>query len=79
MTKDVMVTIAGFHSLEENGDTIEMVHIGEYYQRNGTHYLLFEERMEGMSEPVKNRVKILFTKKALRKFRLKYCRMKVHI
>ena len=57
MTKDVMVTIAGFHMAEEDEDTIEMVHIGEYYQRNGTHYLLFEERMEGMSEPVKNRVK----------------------
>ena len=41
MTKDVMVTIAGFHMAEEDEDTIEMVHIGEYYERNGTHYILY--------------------------------------
>lgn len=58
MTKDVMVTIAGFHMAEEDEDTIEMVHIGEYYERNGTHYILYEERMEGMTEPVKNRIKV---------------------
>ena len=58
MTKDVMVTIAGFHMAEEDEDTIEIVHIGEYYERNGTYYILYEERMEGMAEPVKNRIKI---------------------
>lgn len=58
MTKDVMVTIAGFHTLDEDDDKIEMVHIGEYYERNGTHYILFEERMEGMKEAVKNRLKM---------------------
>ena len=58
MTKDVMVTIAGFHLAEEEEDTIEMVHIGNYYELNGTHYILFEEQMEGMTAPVKNRIKI---------------------
>ena len=58
MTKDVMVTISGFHMNEEEGDTIEMVHIGEYYERNGTHYILYEERLEGIAEPVKNRIKV---------------------
>lgn len=58
MTKDVMVTIAGFHMAEDDEDAIEMVHIGEYYERNGTHYILYEERMEGMSKPVKNRIKV---------------------
>ena len=31
MTKDVMVTISGFHTAEDDEDTIEMVHVGQYY------------------------------------------------
>lgn len=58
MTKEVMVTISGFHTAEEDEDAIEMVHIGEYYERKGTHYILFEELLEGMSSPVKNVIKI---------------------
>lgn len=58
MTKDVVVTIAGFHTLDDDDSAIEMVHIGEYYEKNGTHYIFFEERMDGMMEPVKNRMKI---------------------
>lgn len=58
MTKDVMVTISGFHTAEDDEDTIEMVHVGQYYERNGTHYILYEERMEGMTEPIRNRIKI---------------------
>ena len=58
MTKDVMVTITGLHTMDEDDDAIEVVHIGEHYERNGAHYILFEERMEGMSAPVKNRIKI---------------------
>ncbi len=67
MTKEVMVTIAGFHMAENDEDTIEMVHVGEYYERNGTHYILFEERMEGISEPVKNRIKIKENKVEMQK------------
>lgn len=58
MTKDVMVTISGFHMAEDDEDTIEMVHVGQYYERNGTHYILYEERMEGIAEPIKNRIKV---------------------
>ena len=58
MTKEVMVTISGFQTAEEEEDNIELVHIGEYYERSGTHYVLFDELMEGLSEPVKNRIKI---------------------
>lgn len=53
-----MVTISGFHMAEDDEDTIEMVHVGQYYERNGTHYILYEERMEGIAEPIKNRIKV---------------------
>jgi len=67
MTKDVMVTIAGFHVAEEEEDTIEMVHVGEYYERGGTHYILYKEQMDGMKEPVKNLIKLREHRMEIRK------------
>ena len=61
MTKEVMVTIAGLQAIGEDSedqDAIELVHIGEYYKKNGNHYILFDEMMEGMAEPVRNIIKI---------------------
>lgn len=58
MTKEVMVTISGLQMANEEQDTIELVHVGEYYERNGTHYLLFDELMEGIATPIKNVIKL---------------------
>lgn len=58
MTKEVMVTISGLQMAGEDDDAIEMVHIGEYYERNGTHFVLYDEMLEGITEPVKNTIKI---------------------
>lgn len=59
MQKQVMVTISGIQTAQmEEQDSIEMVHIGEYFKRNQTHYILFDELMEGVSSPIKNRIKI---------------------
>jgi uncharacterized beta-barrel protein YwiB (DUF1934 family) len=58
MTNEVMVTLSGLHMADEEQDTVEVVHMGEYYERNGTHYILFDELLEGISQPVKNRIKI---------------------
>ena len=43
MTKEVMVTISGLQMAGEEEDAIELVHIGDYYEKNRTHYILFEE------------------------------------
>lgn len=58
MTKEVMVTISGLQMAEEEEDAIELVHIGQYYNRNGVHYILFDELLEGLAVPVKNRIRI---------------------
>lgn len=58
MTKEVMVTISGFQLAEGEQDTMELVHVGEYYEKNGTRYVFFEELLEGISQPVKNTIKI---------------------
>lgn len=54
MTKDVMISIRGLQFLENApGDDIETVQQGEYFYRNGSHFLLFDEYMEGFREPAK--------------------------
>lgn len=62
MTKEVMVSISGLQFADqddhEEQEAIEMVHIGEYYRRNGAHYILFDELFEGIPGPVKNVIKI---------------------
>lgn len=64
MTQDVLVRITGLHTTEENGrdqenEPIETVASAKYYQKNGKQYILYDEVMEGFSEPVKNTVKIM--------------------
>ena len=51
MTKDVLVTIKGLQSLEETSDAeeVELVAKGDYYFKNGHHYIFFEERIEGFT------------------------------
>ena len=59
MTKEVLVTISGIQFTDEpDGEPIEMITSGSYYKKNGKHYILFEELMEGVDEPVKNTVKL---------------------
>ena len=58
MTKEVMVTISGLQMAGEDDDAIELVHIGEYYERGGTHYVRYDELLEDITEPVKNTIKI---------------------
>ena len=45
MTKDVLVTIKGFQSLEdiEEQEDVEVVAKGDYYYRNGHHFIMFDE------------------------------------
>ena len=62
MTKEVLIHIKTQQILkdreEEDGDVIELIVGGEYYFRNGTHYLVYEETMEGFTESTQNFVKI---------------------
>ncbi len=58
MTKDVIITICGLQAGPENdGEPIEMITTGEYFYKNGKHYLLYEEVIEGENHTTKNRIK----------------------
>lgn len=59
MTKEVMISI---HSEQFSGDEAETAvsesaTIGAYYEKNGSHYILYEENIEGAQKPVKNKLK----------------------
>lgn len=64
MTKDVLVSISGMHMglpdelVQEDDEAIEVVTPASYYCRNGKHYIIYDEVMEGMSGTTKNKIKI---------------------
>ena len=58
MTKDVLITIRGVHTLDHEDNDVEMIVRGDYYQKNGKHYIIYEEIQEGAEERVKNVIKI---------------------
>jgi len=59
MTKDVLVKISGLQFAgEEDSDSVEVITSGTYYKKNGKHYVLYDEVMEGTTEITKNVIKI---------------------
>lgn len=59
MTKEVIISICGLQDGPDNNDEpIEMITTGEYFYKNGKHYLLYEEVMEGETHVTKNRIKV---------------------
>ena len=60
MDKEVLIHVRGLHMMEEDGEQepVEIVVPGEYYFRNGSHDLRYEEILEDFSEPTINYIKI---------------------
>ena len=59
MTEEVLVSVKGLHSLDNaQEDEVEVIFAGKYYKRNGKHYVLFEEAVEGSSQTVSSRIKL---------------------
>lgn len=59
MTKEVIVKISGLQfDAETENEPLEMITTGDYYKRNGKHYIIYDEVMEGFSGTTKNVVKL---------------------
>lgn len=61
MTKEVILSITGLQfdgSAGGKGEPVEVITIGEYYNRNGKHYIMYDEVIEGFEGNTKNMVKI---------------------
>lgn len=59
MTRNVLVTLRGTQSGRDGEDAglIETEARGEYYQRNGKHYVLYDEAVGGSDGSVRSRLK----------------------
>ena len=58
MTKDVLIRISGLQAIDGETNDVEMIFTGDYYLKNGKHYVIYEEIMEGFDGKVHNTVKI---------------------
>lgn len=85
MTKDVMISVRGLQFMENaSEDDIETVQQGEYFYRNGSHFLLFDEYMEGFREPAKNVLRfkdreLSLTKRGLVNVQMLFCEGKKNL
>ena len=60
MKKEVLLALKGlqFAAAEEDARALETITPAEYYKRNDSHYIIYDEVMEDFSETVKNTIKI---------------------
>lgn len=63
MTKDVLVSISGLQTEFPGEETeenlpLEVVTPGSYFLKNGKHYVLYDEVVEGVPGVIKNKIKI---------------------
>lgn len=48
MKKDVLISISGLQYEMDKDEAVEVISVGEYYNRNGKHYIMYEEILEEM-------------------------------
>ena len=64
MKKEVLISISGLHfemldeHTDDNNQVLEVITLGDYYLKNGKHYILYDEIVEGMEGTIKNKIKI---------------------
>ncbi|MEG1144163.1 MAG: DUF1934 domain-containing protein [Clostridium sp.] len=58
MTKDVLVSITGAHAIDGETGDVEVITAGSYYCKNGYHYVIYDETIEGVEDSIRNTIKI---------------------
>lgn len=60
MTREVLIRISGLQMMtsEDEADDVEMITTGDYFQKNGKHYIIYNEVMDGFEGSIRNTVKI---------------------
>ncbi len=58
MTKEILLSLKGLQiECNDDANALETITPADYYHKNGSHYVIYEEMMEGFSEVTKNRIK----------------------
>lgn len=59
MTKEVLVSISGLQFADDSqNEPVEVITSAEYYKKNGKHYIIYDEIIEGFGESTKNIIKL---------------------
>ncbi|WP_097002567.1 DUF1934 domain-containing protein [Lacrimispora amygdalina] len=58
MTRDVLISISGAQIVEDDNQAVEMITRGDYFLKNGSHYILYDEVQEGLEGVTRNTIKI---------------------
>ena len=58
MTRDVLVRISGLQLIDGEHDDVEVITSGDYFWKNGKHYILYDEVIDGIEESIRNTIKI---------------------
>lgn len=58
MTREVLITISGVQLMDGDSSKVELITAGDYFLKNGSHYILYDEIPEGIDGVVKNTIKI---------------------
>lgn len=58
MTKDVLVSISGAHTVDGESDDVSVITAGSYYYKNGRHYVIYNELIDGIEGEIRNTIKI---------------------
>lgn len=58
MTRDVLIKISGLQRMDHDDDNVEVITTGDYFLKNGRHYVIYDEVVDGLGGNVRNTVKI---------------------
>ena len=58
MTRNVLVSITGAQLTDDGPQEVELITVGDYYEKNGKHYVVYEEMPEDGSGVIKNTIRI---------------------
>lgn len=67
MTRDVLIRISGLQLMDGDSDDVEVITTGDYFLKNGNHYIIYDEMMEGFAGSIRNTLKIGPNKMDIRK------------
>lgn len=46
MRDNIILYITGLHSTGADNDSVEMIHAGRYFSKNGRHYIKYQESLD---------------------------------
>lgn len=59
MTRDVLIRVSGLQAMDNDRDDVEMITTGDYFMKNGKHYVIYDEAVEGFEGNIHNTIKIM--------------------